>query len=67
MTQQNKLQNLLTRAKIDLEKWLKFANVSTLDEFYTKEEEIRQTSYHKYHDVIEHLNFIKKIEVKLGK
>ncbi|MEO1953272.1 MAG: hypothetical protein ABGW74_01050 [Campylobacterales bacterium] len=67
MSQTNKLINLLERAKKDLQKWLNFANVSSLDEFYEKQENIKKQSYHKYTDVIEHINFIKKIEVKLGK
>jgi len=67
MSQIDKLTNLLIRAKKDLNKWLSFANVTSVDEFYKKQDIIKKQSYHKYTDVIEHLNFIKKIELKLGK
>lgn len=65
--QTNKLNSLLTRAKQDLNRWLRFADVCSLDEFYKKQESIKQNSYHKYQDVIDQVTFIEKIEMKLGK
>jgi len=65
--QTNKLNSLLSRAKNDLDRWLRFANVCSLDEFYQKQEIIKKSSYHKYQDVIDHVTLIKKIETKLAK
>lgn len=46
----------------DLDKWLYYANVKTIEEFYDKSDEIKSKSYHKYNDVIDHLSYIKKLK-----
>ncbi|SFV62683.1 hypothetical protein MNB_SM-6-634 [hydrothermal vent metagenome] len=61
-----KLHSVLDQAQKDLTYWLKVANVKSISEFFEKKEEIRQQSYHNYNDVLEHINFIKKLEAKLG-
>lgn len=49
-------------AKKDLNMWLYYAGVQTVDEFYIKADDIKSKSYHTYNDVIDHLNYIKKLE-----
>ena len=61
-----KLHSVLDQAQRDLTYWLKVANVKSVSEFFEKKEVIKQQSFHKYHDVLNHINFIKKIEAKLG-
>jgi len=61
-----KLHSVLVQAQQDLIYWLKVANVKSTDEFFEKKEEIKQQSYHNYNDVLNQINFIKKIETKLG-
>jgi len=58
----NKLLNLITIAKKDLIKWLYYAGVKTTVEFYQKADEIKNNSFHKYTDVVDHINYIKKLE-----
>jgi len=59
---QNKILNLINIAKKDLKKWLYYADVQNLEEFYKKSEEIKMHSYHTYTEVIDHLSYIKKLE-----
>lgn len=62
-----KLERILDRAKKDLQNWLSFAGVCSVEEFFANAESIKQQSYHKYHDTLDHINFIKKLEEKVAR
>lgn len=66
MTTQQKLLNLLVRAKNDLKYWFSVANISSEEEFNLKKDEIKKVSYHQYNDIQRQINFIHKIEAKLA-
>ncbi len=58
----NKRANAIKIAQKDLSMWLYYAGVKTVDEFHAKSKEIREKSFHKYNDVIDHIDYIKKLE-----
>lgn len=58
----NKIDKLIDSANKDLIKWLSIANVNNLNEFYLKENEIKNQSFHKHNDVVKHINYIHKLE-----
>jgi len=58
----NKIIKAIKIAQKDLSMWLYYAGVKTVDEFNSKSEEIKERSFHRYNDVIDHLNYIKKLE-----
>ena len=61
-----KLHSVLDQAQKDLTYWLTVVKVKSISEFFEKKEEIKRQSYHNYNDVLKQINFIKKIETKLG-
>lgn len=65
-TTKDKLLNLLEKAKKDLSVWLYYANSSSIEEFYTKADEIKKQSFHKYDDVIKQISYIEKLESKIS-
>ena len=65
-TTKDKLINLLEKAKKDLNTWLYYTNSSSVEEFYTKADEIKKQSFHKYDDVIRQISYIEKLESKIS-
>lgn len=45
----------------DLQKKLHYLNLSTVEEFYTKQEEIKLSSWHKYDDIVFLIEQYKKL------
>lgn len=64
-TNSDKLNNLLLLAEKDLDIWLYYTNTKTLEEFYSKEEQIKNKSIHSYDDVIRQIQYIDKIKLKI--
>jgi len=58
----NRLDILIKNAKQDLYTWFSYANVTSLKEFEQEQENIKSSSYHKYTDIVKHLQYIKKLE-----
>ena len=57
-----KISNMISIAKKDLNMWLYYAGVKSIEDFHKQEKKIKDKSYHNYNDVIDHLNYIKKLE-----
>ena len=45
----------------DLQKKLRYLNITTVEEFYTKQEEIKKASWHKYDDIVFLISHYKKL------
>lgn len=61
------ISDILSRAEKDLSMWLYYAGVKSIEEFNQKSEDIKEKSFDKYNDVIEHLTYIDKIKQKLDR
>jgi hypothetical protein len=57
-----KISDMILIATKDLDMWLYYAGVESIEDFYKQEKDIKDKSYHNYNDVIDHLNYIKKLE-----
>ncbi len=57
-----KIKTIYARAKKELNYWLSYAGVSSTEEFFLRKNCIKKSSYHKYYDTLDHINYIRKLE-----